>query len=445
MTSSNNTDPTSRPSWRYRLLWLILAGPTFFLLYGQANEYAARMPAHLVGNVAFGWERDYIPFWPWTIVPYWSIDVMYAISIIIGTSRAEVRTQACRLLLTTGLASLCFVLWPMRFGWDRPEVAGVFGQMFTALGLFDKPFNQAPSLHIALLYVIWLRLIAHAAPRWHALIHGWCVLIGVSVLTTWQHHLLDIPTGLALGVAVCYLLPMPPRGWPRWRPADPARARTLALRYLAGALVFAAIALISSGWAWLALWPAAALAMVALGYAWLGPAVFQKTGDGHSTLAATWLLLPQRIGAWISFQCYRRRITACSRVAADVALGCWPDQASLQGCTAVLDLAPELPRSRATSALAYRAVPLLDLLPPTVDELSQAVAALEDLRRHGPVLVHCALGLSRSAAVLAAWLVAHGGEPDIEHAMQRVRQAHPGVVLQAGHQAALLNWSIACR
>jgi hypothetical protein len=33
------------------------------------------------------------------------------------------------------------------------------------------------------------------------------LLIGVSVLTTWQHHFFDIPTGLWLGCFVVWLFP----------------------------------------------------------------------------------------------------------------------------------------------------------------------------------------------------------------------------------------------
>lgn len=60
-------------------LWLAVLGPFFFLSYGLANTLAGR--AASVPSVVFGWEHG-MPFWPWTIVPYWSIDVFYAVSFL---------------------------------------------------------------------------------------------------------------------------------------------------------------------------------------------------------------------------------------------------------------------------------------------------------------------------------------------------------------------------
>ncbi len=417
----------SRP-WAYALLWILIAGPSFFLFYGQANQYAASLPAASVGNLAFAWERDWIPFWSWTIIPYWSIDLMYGLSILLCTTKIEIRRQAGRLLLTTALSSICFVLWPLRFAWDRPEVHGIFGQMFTALGAFDKPFNQAPSLHISLLFIIWLRLIAHATPRWHLLIHTWCVLIGISVLTTWQHHFIDIPTGLAMGVVVCWLIPMPPLHWQRWHSAAPTTAYKLAMRYGLAAAMCWLIAGNLQGWAWLMTWPAAALSIIALAYAGLGPVALQKT-DGTIRIAALWLTAPYRWGAQLTRTYYLKDRPSATEIVPGIWIGAIT-AASEPRFAAVLDLCAEYPRQAHPQA-HYIGLPLLDLLPPSACELAQAVAHIETLRQHGDLLVHCALGLSRSAAVLATWLVQYGHVSDLPAALDKLAQH--GCILHQPH------------
>jgi protein-tyrosine phosphatase len=80
---------------------------------------------------------------------------------------------------------------------------------------------------------------------------------------------------------------------------------------------------------------------------------------------------------------------------------------------------------------------VLDLTSPTADALAQAAQAIERLRARGPVLVCCALGCSRSACAVAAWLLASGRVGDVDAAIAAVRAARKIVVLDSGHVAAL--------
>ena len=138
--------------WGRAFGWLAFLGPFFFATYGFATWATAQRPH--VGALVFDWERM-IPFLPWTIVPYWSIDLLYGLSLFTCTDRRELDTHAKRLLTAQIVAVCCFLLFPLTFTFERPMSDGVFGWLFQVLGLFDKPFNQAPSLHVALLVVLW--------------------------------------------------------------------------------------------------------------------------------------------------------------------------------------------------------------------------------------------------------------------------------------------------
>jgi protein-tyrosine phosphatase len=53
------------------------------------------------------------------------------------------------------------------------------------------------------------------------------------------------------------------------------------------------------------------------------------------------------------------------------------------------------------------------------------------------VLVCCALGYSRSAAAVTAWLLTTRRASSVEDAMSIVRKARPAIVLKTEHRAAL--------
>jgi protein-tyrosine phosphatase len=420
--------------WKRGVLWLLLLGPLFFASYGFANWISGQRDD--VGSLVFAWEPR-IPLWPWTIVPYWSIDLLYGLSFLLPAYRREMDRHALRLLAAQVICVACFLLWPLRFTFERPPLDGTFGLMFDVLMGFDKPFNQAPSLHITLLVIIWAMFANHTRGLlWRGLLHLWMALIGISVLTTWQHHFIDVPTGALAGFVCVWLLPL--QGDVPLRQmhlsSDPRRWR-LALRYSFGALLCSALAVnLGGAWLWL-FWPAVALAMVALNYLLFGADGFQKQADGRLSPAATVLLAPYLLGAWINSRLWTFRQPAPSQVVEGIYLGRLPAPQDLEGFTALVDLCAELPLQRIPTA--YCSLPSLDLLAPDALTCQRAAEAIERLRHHGPLLVCCALGYSRSATAVAAWLLHSGRCQSVESAVQLIRQARPEIVLGAQHLAAL--------
>ncbi|AIR89379.1 phosphatase PAP2/dual specificity phosphatase family protein [Pseudomonas cremoricolorata] len=419
---------------RRGLLWLLLLGPLFFLSYGLSNSYSAGRAD--VGSLVFDWER-HMPLWPWTIVPYWSIDLLYGLSFLLPLSRREMDRHALALLTAQVLCVIGFLLWPLRFTFERPALEGLFGMMFDVLMGFDKPFNQAPSLHIALLVIIWTMFARHVQRQpWRWLVHGWMALIGVSVLTTWQHHFIDVPSGALVGLLCVWL--WPGHGVLPWQQARLARERKrwlLATAYGLGAALLLVLALDVGGLALLLLWPALSLSLVALNYAWLGPSGFQKGRDGRLSSAASWLLAPYLAAAWLNSRLWTRRHPQADEVCAGVYLWRLPGAGQASGFAAIVDLCAELP-CRAEVA-HYHSLPSLDLIAPEHATLAAAAEAIERSRGHGPLLVCCALGYSRSASAVVAWLLASGRCATLEQALAQVRQARPGVVLRAAHRQAL--------
>ena len=426
--------PPGRP-WKSAFLWLLFLGPFFFGTYGFANWLASRRSD--VGSVVFDWE-PYIPFLAWTIVPYWTIDLLYALSLFVCATREELQVHVRRLLAAQVIAVACFIAFPLRFVFERPETEGLFGWMFDVLTGFDKPFNQAPSLHIALLVIIWVLYDKRATGAWNAVLHGWFALIAVSVLTTYQHHFIDLPTGVWAGWLCLWLFPegrRSPLSEIRLT-GDPMRLK-LAVYYGAAALLLATVAALARGSALWLLWPAASLAMVAAIYACLDEEAFQKSPDGSLSPAARWLLGPYVLGAWLNSRWWTRAASNADTIVPSVLLGRLPTagERGALGVRSIVDVSAELPCD--SRGIGYRVIPMLDLITPPARRLAEAAEAIEASLPRGPVLVCCALGFSRSALVIAAWLLRSGRAARAEEAIAQIHRARPGVVFHAGHTRAI--------
>jgi protein-tyrosine phosphatase len=435
MPSATSAAPAPSRPWKRALAWLLLLGPFFFASYGFANWVASHQAE--VGVIAFDWERR-IPFVAWTIIPYWSIDLLYGLSLLACATRRELDVHARRLLCAQLIAVACFLLFPLRFSFARPEAGGLPGMMFEALAGFDKPFNQAPSLHIALLVILWVLYLRHARGWGVWLLHAWFTLIGVSVLTTYQHHFIDLPTGLWLGWLCVWLFPEERHSLlgTAALAGDPRR-RALAARYAAAALGLGAAAVLLGGWGLWLLWPAGSLGLVAVIYLLLDETAFQKRADGSMSAAAWWLLGPYFLGAWLNSRWWTRAMAAAQAVVPGLLLGRLPSRAERDalGVRSVVDVSAELPF--VSAGVSYVSVPHLDLTTPSSSTIGRFAEAIDGLAKHSPLLVCCALGLSRSAMAVAGWLIATGRAADRDDAVAQILRARPGVVFTPAHLAAL--------
>jgi membrane-associated phospholipid phosphatase len=424
--------PEPRP-WRRAICWLVFLAPFFYLTYGAANAIAARR--HDVPSIVFSWEHR-IPFLGWTIIPYWSINAFYALSLFVCATKAELDVHGRRLVTAQIAAVGCFILFPLKYTFQQPETHGFAGLLFAALTSFDKPFNQAPSLHIALLVILWPVYAKHLPRLLQWPLHVWFALVGASVLSTYQHHFFDIPTGALLG-AFCMWL-WPERGNTPVAAAAFATDRrhwVLAARYLigAGAMVTLAVWIGGSG-LWL-LWPAASLVLVAANYAFLGAEGFQKDADGSMSLGARLLFAPYLAGAFINSRSWTRLEPKPVAIGDGVWLGRIPLAREATGFATVVDLCAELPG--AATAGTWMCIPMLDLVAPQPAQLRNAAASIERGRSAGPVLVCCALGYSRSAATVATWLLTSNPAKTMSEAIEKVRGARPRIVIDSALRAVI--------
>lgn len=399
--------------------WLAACSAAFGVIYVGCIEITRRRTD--VGTWYADWELQ-IPFVPWMIVPYWSIDLFFLGSFFVCDSRAELRTLGRRILTAIAVCGACFLALPLKLGFPRPEVDGIPGALFGALRAFDAPFNLFPSLHIALRVILGATYARHTRGPLRRFLQVWFSLIGISTVLVWQHHLIDVAGGFVLG-AVCFY------AWREEPQAAPAGAHPrLALLYALGALITLPL-----------VWPPVALALVAAGYAGLGPAVYRKEGG---RLAAPFLLAPALLGQHLSLAWYRRQCRPWDEAAPGVWIGRVlnereADEAVRRGVTAVLDLTAEFSEAEPFRRVAYLNLPVLDLTAPTPEQVRAGVAFITEHARTGVVYVHCKIGYSRSAAMVGRWMMASGLVRTAEEAVERMRAARPSLVVRPETWATL--------
>ena len=358
-----------------QLAALVVVAAIFYASYGAANALASDRAN--VPEIYFAWERA-VPFWAWSIVPYWSLNLLYALGFFLCRDGRELARYVTQLLAAQMIATLFFIIFPLQMSWEKPAVSGLSGFLFSSLAAFDLPFNQAPSLHIILCVVVGAFYLRKARAVWlKAALIAWFALIGLSVLTTYQHHFIDIPTGLAAGYFVLLVRPIDGEPLRFAVAADAARYKWAALYLgLAFLTLFAAIlgAKIWGAWMlWLS-WASLSFALVACGYAFLGAGVFAKNGQGKHAAAAKALLFPYLCVARLNALFWLRGRRLSDEILPGLYLGSVKQVGKFD---AVLDCAAEF--ERPGGAQIYASVPMLDMITPSADELRRGADELERL------------------------------------------------------------------
>ncbi len=276
--------------WRAILTSVLLS--TFFLVaYGATNWFTATRDVDAVWM--YEWEH-HIPFIALMILPYMSIDLFFVAAPFVCSDRDELRTLIRRIVLAVSAACTIFLIMPLKMGMERPAADGWLGVVFDWFRSMDQPHNLFPSLHIALSAILLAVYARHTSGllRWITIV--WFGFVAASTLLTYQHHVLDVVGGLALGIVCIYMFP-----YARSSSQSCANLR-VAGYYALGAVALQVVAVaFRDRLGWLMLWPATAVAIVCAGYCGIGPSIYQKH-NGRLSLAARILLGPSLLGQWLS-------------------------------------------------------------------------------------------------------------------------------------------------
>ena len=408
----------------------------FLIVYSGCNWITGQRGQ--VASLYFQSERA-IPFVPFMILPYMSIDIFFVAAPFFCRTDQELRIFSRRIVAAILIAGLCFLLFPLRFAFPRPHASGSLGAIFDWFRGMDSPFNLLPSLHAALLLLLVDLYARNLRGLFLFAAMLWFFLIGLSPLLTYQHHVIDIISGFVLAGYCFYLFRPPSLALPV------VVNRRIGSYYAAGVAVGLLMSTIFWPWGFLLLWPTTALGIVATAYFGAGPIIFHKT-KGKLPWSTRFVLGPCLLGQYLSLLYYRSQCRSWDEVTPRIWIGGKLGARSATkvlcaGVTAVLDLSAEFSEAKPFRKVNYRNIPVLDLTAPTQTQLVEMSEFIANNSQNGAVYVHCKIGYSRSAAAVAAYLIMSGKAKTVGKAFTMIRRARPSIVIRPEVISALSEFA----
>ena len=416
-----NAEAKAKPIFKERLLWLLFLAPLFFLLYGSTNQIAS-FQEH-VNSIYFAWELK-IPFIPWMILFYMLLDILFGFSFLIPESRSKLQRHSMRIIFVICISILIFLLFPLQCNFQKPEVTGILAPIYSLLKN-DLPYNQFPSLHVSLGLVIGYQYVTKLPAFARILFAGIFFLVIVSILFIYQHHLIDLPGGILVGLLAFYLFPEHGSTRLALNFISPKHL-AMAIKYLLLSIIFTILAFnISMLWIPLA-WIAASMTTISLCYV-TGFNNISNKKHGQTNYLYRILFWPYFFGNYFTWLYWRKKLKPINKIDEHIYIGMSTDQdihSTLKehNIHTIIDLAPEL-NSYIPRNINYHSIPLLDLAIPDPEILIKITNLLDATHRQGKVLIICKLGVSRSVIAAAAWLVKKG--LDMQQVWRLLNKAQP--------------------
>ncbi|MFZ4930339.1 phosphatase PAP2 family protein [Chryseobacterium sp. Mn2064] len=376
---------------------LLLCSIIFMMVYNFAAWYTSTLAT--VPSLVFDFEK-YIPFIPWSIIPYMTSGLFFCTVFFFCKEKEQLVVLTRRMLFVTFAAGLCFVLFPLRFSFSKPEIDNHFLQYsFQFLKTFDSPFNQAPSLHITYAFIFWS--VFRELKKFRIFLMIALLLLGISTLTTYQHHVIDIVTGSILAHLSFIVFPF--------------RKNNILYRNFHVANVY-----FFSGWililmtlsvkqligpsALIILWPAFIIFLVGFHYQ-KNNIYFLKNRAGNISWIKKILYFPYII-IYRIFWTFFRKNKAPVQIFHGLYISSRPNAEDLKNFTAfaIYDLSAEMEEVAILKENPrYHFIPFLDVgtfdLYETQKLISDITNQYKILPKDGKILIHCTMGFTRSSVI----------------------------------------------
>lgn len=192
----------TRASFKERLICLLISNLVFYVIYNFAGYYSSKV--QYVQSFVLDFEK-YIPFTAWMIIPYMSSGLFFAAVFFIAKTKNDLYVLTKRINFISILSGLLFLIIPLENKFLKPEVQhSILSIFFDFINTWDTKYNQAPSLHISYAIVFASVIFTIKSKKLRIILYIWILLMAISTLTIYQHHLIDIISSFVLvGLTFC--------------------------------------------------------------------------------------------------------------------------------------------------------------------------------------------------------------------------------------------------
>jgi membrane-associated phospholipid phosphatase len=174
-----------------------------YALYYITNHFPIVTPVLL----PMGWIDLNTPFMPWTVLIYMSEYFYFAFVYILLRREDNINKYLYSYFFAQIVACFIFIVYPVTYPRELfpiPTDIPLWLQgMWTWLRTADAPTNCLPSLHVTSVYLSAFAFITDKQKKLFWVFFIWSTLIALTTLTTKQHYLVDIITGIMLA-SFCY-------------------------------------------------------------------------------------------------------------------------------------------------------------------------------------------------------------------------------------------------
>lgn len=197
-TSGESLPPRIWPHLRHFTLLSLLITVEFAVVFYGADwltaQHSLRIRAYTSAELA-------IPLVPMMVVPYMTMYVIFWFAPFVLRSSADLDRFAGAVARVIVIAGVAFVLLPAELGFAPVSMAGsTWNPWLQLAATLSGTYDLVPSLHVALFTVAAATYASRLSRGLRVLLGTWLVIVAASTVLTHRHHLIDVVTGLALGL-----------------------------------------------------------------------------------------------------------------------------------------------------------------------------------------------------------------------------------------------------